>query len=131
MISVAIDGPAGAGKSSISRAAAKELGFIYVDTGALYRTIALGFIRAGVDMNDGDAVNALLSRMSVDLRFNEAGEQRVILDGEDVADFIRTPEVSMGASDVSKHGKVREYLVKLQQSIAKRQNVIARWVWRR
>lgn len=122
MINVAIDGPAGAGKSTIARAAAKKLGYIYVDTGALYRTVALAAVRREV-LNDADGVAAMLPQISVELKF-ENGEQQVYLDGENVSSLIRTPQISMGASKVSAIPKVREYLLSLQQSIAKENNVI-------
>ena len=96
MINVAIDGPAGAGKSTIAKAAAKALGYIYVDTGALYRTVALGAVRAGVLESD-DGIAALLPNLQVELKFVD-GSQHVYLNGEDVSDLIRTPEISMGAS---------------------------------
>lgn len=122
MINVAIDGPAGAGKSTIARAAAKELGYIYVDTGALYRTVALAAVRRDV-IDDAEGVAAMLPQISVELKF-ENGEQQVYLDGENVSSLIRTPQISMGASKVSAIPKVREYLLSLQQSIAKENNVI-------
>lgn len=122
MINVAIDGPAGAGKSTIARAAAKKLGYIYVDTGALYRTVALAAVRRDV-IDDADAVAAMLPEISVELKF-ENEEQQVYLDGENVSSLIRTPQISMGASKVSAIPKVREYLLSLQQSIAKENNVI-------
>lgn len=122
MINVAIDGPAGAGKSTIARAAAKKLGYIYVDTGALYRTVALAAVRREV-LDDADGVAAMLPQISVELKF-ENGEQQVYLDGENVSSLIRTPQISMGASKVSAIPKVREYLLSLQQSIAKENNVI-------
>lgn len=122
MINVAIDGPAGAGKSTIAKAAAKELGFIYVDTGALYRTIALACVRADVINNDDDII-ALLDKIKVELKYVD-GVQSVCLDGEDVSAFIRTPEISMGASKVSAIPAVRAYLLDLQRNIAKENNVI-------
>ncbi len=122
MINVAIDGPAGAGKSTIARAAAKKLGYIYVDTGALYRTVALAAVRREV-LDDADGVAAMLPQISVELKF-ENGEQQVYLDGENVSSLIRTPQISMGASKVSAIPKVREYLLSLQQLIAKENNVI-------
>lgn len=122
MINVAIDGPAGAGKSTIARAAAKKLGYIYVDTGALYRTVALAAVRRDV-IDDAEAVAAMLPEISVELKF-ENEEQQVYLNGENVSSLIRTPQISMGASKVSAIPKVREYLLSLQQSIAKENNVI-------
>lgn len=123
MISVAIDGPAGAGKSSLARAAAKELGFIYVDTGAMYRTVALALLRAGVENQDTDGVKALLDRINIELKFVN-GEQRVFLDGEDVSDKIRTPEVSMRASSSSALGAVRAFLLDKQRDLAKTNDVL-------
>lgn len=122
MINVAIDGPAGAGKSTISKGAAKELGFIYVDTGALYRTIALCAVRKGVIDNSEEVVK-MLDEIEVKLGF-ENGVQCVYLNGEEVSPYIRTPEISMGASKVSAIPKVREYLLDLQRNIAKENNVI-------
>lgn len=122
MINVAIDGPAGAGKSTISKGAAKELGFIYVDTGALYRTIALCAVRKGVIDNSEEVVK-MLNEIEVRLGF-ENGVQCVYLNGEEVSPYIRTPEISMGASKVSAIPKVREYLLDLQRNIAKENNVI-------
>jgi cytidylate kinase len=122
MINVAIDGPAGAGKSTVAKAAAKELGYIYVDTGALYRTVALGAQRRGI-LGDTEKIIDMLSDISVDLRYID-GVQAVFLDNEDVSGFIRTPEISMGASAVSAIPKVREFLLDLQRDIAKKNNVI-------
>lgn len=123
MINVAIDGPAGAGKSTIAKAAAKELGFIYVDTGALYRTIALSAARLGV-LDDEDKIISMLDDITVKLGFADDGTQCVYLNGEDVTSQIRTPEISMGASRVSAIPKVREFLLDLQRNIAAENNVI-------
>lgn len=123
MINVAIDGPAGAGKSTIAKAAAKELGFIYVDTGALYRTIALNSIRNHA-LDDNEKIIALLESTDVKLGFAEDGTQCVFLNDEDVSSLIRTPEISMGASKVSAIPQVREFLLSLQRDIAKNNNVI-------
>ena len=122
MINVAIDGPAGAGKSTVARGAAKLLGFIYVDTGALYRTVALAAERKGALGND-DAVAAALDSLDVRLTF-EDGQHQVCLNGEDVSALIRTPQISMAASAVSKIPRVREFLLDLQRSIAASNNVI-------
>lgn len=122
MINVAIDGPAGAGKSTIAKAAAKALGYIYVDTGALYRTVALGAVRAGVLESD-NGIAALLPNLLVELKFVD-GSQHVYLNGEDVSDLIRTPEISMGASKVSAVPAVRAFLLDLQRDLAKKNNVI-------
>lgn len=123
MINVAIDGPAGAGKSTIAKAAAKELGFIYVDTGALYRAVALAARRKCALDNSSEIIN-LLDEITVNLGFNDGGEQRVYLNGEDVSALIRTPEISMAASNVSAIPEVRQFLLNLQRDIAKKSNVI-------
>lgn len=124
VINVAIDGPAGAGKSTISRKAASELGFIYIDTGALYRTVGLNALRLGVDVNDSAAVTATLTEeLKVELKFID-GEQRMFLCGEDVSDKIRTPEASSAASKVSAVPSVRAYLFDLQKKLAKENNCI-------
>ena len=121
---IAIDGPAGAGKSTIARYAAKTLGFIYVDTGALYRAIGLAAQRRGYAGDDQAAVVPMLSEIKVELAFNEAHDQIVLLDGEDVSGLIRTPEISMMASAVSAIPEVRAYLLDLQRDMAHRNNVI-------
>ena len=123
MINVAIDGPAGAGKSTIAKAAAKKLGFIYVDTGALYRTIALNAVRNNA-LEDTDKLIEMLETTDVKLAFDENGTQCVILNGEDVSSLIRTPEISMGASKVSSVPAVRSFLLDLKRNIAKQNNVI-------
>ena len=123
-IAVAIDGPAGAGKSTIARAAAAELGFIYVDTGALYRSIGLNAIRSGIDLADTKAIEDSLNNLKVELAFDAQGAQIVLLNGEDVSSLIRTPEVSMSASKVSAVPAVRAFLLDLQRNMAKTQSVI-------
>ena len=123
-IAIALDGPAGAGKSSIAKRAAKALDYIYVDTGALYRTIGLAASRRGVEPVDSPEVDEMLGQISVDLTFNEQGEQVVLLDGEDVSGLIRTPEASMMASKISAIPNVRAYLLDLQRNMAKTHNVI-------
>ena len=123
-IEVAIDGHAGAGKSTISKSAAKELGFIYVDTGALYRTVGLAASRRNVEPVQGEEVNNLLDSIKVELTFNDKGEQVVLLNGEDVSAFIRTPEASMMASKISAIPEVRAYLLDLQRNMATTNNVI-------
>ncbi len=120
---IAIDGPAGAGKSTVAKAVAKEQGFIYVDTGAMYRAMALYFIRQGVDVNDEAAVCARLDDINIMLAY-EDGVQKVILNGEDVSGLIRTEEVSMATSNVSRYKAVRAKMVALQQEIAKVQDVV-------
>lgn len=124
MISVAIDGPSGAGKSTIARAAAAKFGFIYVDTGAIYRTIGLATKLRGVDAGDSAAVIALLPKLAIELSYNEAGEQVMLLDGADVSRDIRLPEVSMLASKVSAIPAVRAFLVEMQRDMARRHDVI-------
>lgn len=122
-INIAIDGPAGAGKSTIARKAAAELGFIYVDTGALYRAVAYYCISKGADVSAPENVEKLLPDITPELRFIE-GVQHVFVNGEDVSDRIRTPEVSMAASKVSAIPAVRAFLFDLQQKIARENNVI-------
>ncbi len=124
MINVAIDGPAGAGKSTIARKAAAELGFIYVDTGALYRTVALNALRNGVEnTKNPEEVLPTLKTAEVSLKFID-GEQHVFLRDEDVSTAIRQNEVSMAASNVSSIPEVREFLFDLQRNIAKNNNCI-------
>ncbi len=119
VINVAIDGPAGAGKSTISRKAAAELGYIYIDTGALYRTVGLNALRKGADIDNPETIIATLTdELKVELKFID-GEQRMFLCGEDVSDKIRTPEASMAASKVSAVPAVRAYLFDLQKNLAK------------
>ena len=121
MISVAIDGPSGAGKSTLSRKAAEKLGYIYVDTGALYRTVGLKFSRIGADTELNCDINEVLKTTQVDLRYVD-GAQRVFLDGEDVSDLIRSPEASMMASAVSAKPEVREFLLEMQRKLARENN---------
>lgn len=123
MINIAIDGPAGAGKSSVAKAVAAKLGFIYVDTGALYRSIGVNALRHGIKTDDADAVIALLPETKVELRYID-GAQRVFLNGEDVSEAIRMPEASMAASNVSAIPAVRTFLLDLQRDMAKNNNVI-------
>ena len=123
-VAIAIDGPAGAGKSTIAKTAAKELNFIYVDTGALYRTVGLAATRKGVEAMPSKEVDELLKNIRVELTFNDENQQVVLLDGEDVSELIRTPEASMMASAISAVPAVRKYLLDLQRNIAKRNNVI-------
>ncbi|MBE6787260.1 MAG: (d)CMP kinase [Ruminococcaceae bacterium] len=123
MISVAIDGPAGAGKSTLSRKTAEILGFIYVDTGALYRTVGLKFSRKGADTTLNCDIEGILAETTVDIRFVN-GEQRVFLDGEDVSDDIRTPTASMMASAVSAKPPVRAFLLDMQRKLARENNVV-------
>ena len=123
MINIAIDGPAGAGKSSLSRKLAADLGYIYVDTGALYRAVGLKFSRQGFDTSLSGDVEEVLKTTTVDIKFVE-GEQRVFLDGEDVSGLIRTPEASMMASAVSALPPVRAFLLDMQRLLAKNNNVV-------
>ena len=123
MISVAIDGPAGAGKSTIAKLAAKELSFIYVDTGALYRSVGWYVLSKGRDTADAAQVVPLLDEIAVELRFVD-GEQRVFLNDQDVSTEIRLPEVSMAASNVSAIPEVRAFLFSLQRELAEKNNVL-------
>lgn len=123
MISIAIDGPGGAGKSTIAKALAKKLGYIYVDTGALYRSIGLYMIKKGVDLKNADAIVEKLDEVKVELKYVN-DEQRVLLCGDDVSEDIRKPEVSMAASYVSAVPAVRDFLLGLQRKMANENNVI-------
>lgn len=123
MINIAIDGPAGAGKSTIAKAAAKTLGFIYVDTGALYRTVGVNALRNKLDTKSAEQVGAMLKNIKVELKFLD-GTQHVFLNGEDVSEEIRLPASSMAASDVSAILAVRKFLFDLQRDIAKKNNCI-------
>ncbi len=120
-INIAIDGPGGAGKSSISKAIASDLGFIHVDTGAMYRAIALYAVRN--DCTEPDKIKEQIDNIDVELKFI-GGVQRVMLCGEDVTDYIRSPEVTMAASKVSAVPEVREHLFELQKKIAAENNII-------
>lgn len=122
-IAVAIDGPAGAGKSTIARRLAKNLNYIYVDTGALYRTVALSIMSSKVDPDDIAAVTAHIGNITVDITYR-GDEQRVLLDGNDVSELIRTPEVSMMASKTSAIPEVRAFLLGLQRKLADEHNVV-------
>ena len=123
-VSVAIDGPSGAGKSTIAKAAAKRLGFTYIDTGAMYRTVALYALENGVDTKNKDgALETALPNITIDISYQD-GNQHIFLNGEDVSEQSRTPQVSMGASDVATVPAVRLKLVELQRALARRQNVI-------
>lgn len=122
--SVAIDGPSGAGKSTLAKAAAAALGICYVDTGAIYRTIGYGVYRRGIDPSDAGAVAAVLPDMQLEMRYDQAGLQRMMLAGEDVTDQIRLPEMSRYASIVSAIPAVRDFLLELQREQARRHSVI-------
>ncbi|WP_283607606.1 (d)CMP kinase [Faecalispora anaeroviscerum] len=123
MISIAIDGPAGAGKSTIARRVAQELGYLYVDTGALYRAIALHMLRAGKNPAVPEEVIPQLGEVQVSLQYAE-GEQQVFLSAENVSDWIRTPDVAAASSKVSAIPKVREFLLSLQRNLAEQNNVV-------
>ena len=120
---IAIDGPAGAGKSTIAKRAAKQLGFIYVDTGAMYRAMALYLLRKGIDRTDEKAIEASCLDMDISLQY-ENGEQKVLLNGEDVSGLIRTEEVSSMTSAISVYVPVRQKLLELQRELAQTKNVI-------
>lgn len=123
-ISIAIDGPAGAGKSTISKIIAKKLGFVYIDTGAMYRAVALYAIRNGINSKNTDGkLEKSLDDINIDIQYTNQN-QHIFLNGEDVTEKIRTPEVSIGASDVSAVPAVRLKLVDIQRDLAKRANVI-------
>ncbi len=122
-VAVAIDGPAGAGKSTIARRLAKNLEYIYVDTGALYRTVAFSLLSSGINTDDINAVIRHVKGINVDITY-KGDEQRVLLDGRDVSDFIRTPEVSMMASTTSAIPEVRAFLLGLQRKLAEEHNVV-------
>ncbi len=123
MINIAIDGPAGAGKSTVARRVSKELGFIYIDTGALYRSIGVAALRKGCKTDDRDAVISILPSIELSLTFVD-GEQRVILNGEDVSRDIRLPEASMAASNVSAIPEVRSFLLDMQKRFARENNCL-------
>ncbi|MBR0443223.1 MAG: (d)CMP kinase, partial [Clostridia bacterium] len=123
MIKIAIDGPSGAGKSTVAKALAAKMGIVYVDTGALYRTVGYAAVTAGISTKDAKALEALLPTIKVDVRY-ENGVQCVYLNGENLGDKIRRPEISMAASDVSAIPAVRAFLLDTQRDIAKRNSVV-------
>lgn len=123
MINIAIDGPSGAGKSSAARLAAAKLGYVYVDTGAMYRAIGVAALRREIDTLDKDRVLAMLPELDISLTFID-GEQHVMLNGEDVSKAIRLPEASMAASNVSAMPEVRAYLLDLQHKLAAENNCL-------
>ena len=123
-ISIAIDGPAGAGKSTIAKRLAKELGFYYVDTGAIYRTVAYFMDLLGVSPKDTDGVSRYIDELTIEIEYDEAGVQHMIMNGMDVSDDIRTPDISQKASLVSAQPVVREMLLDMQRDVAKKHNVI-------
>ena len=120
---IAIDGPAGAGKSTIAKALAEQLGYIYIDTGAMYRAVALTALRAGVAVDDAPALTALAAQIELDMRA-EGGVNRILLGQEDVTEAIRQPEVGAAASPVSAVAGVREHLVAQQRKLAARGSVV-------
>ena len=122
--SIAIDGPAGAGKSTIAKALAKELGYRYVDTGAIYRTVAYFLDLLGVSPKDVDGVTRYIDELTVDITYDESGKQHMIMNGMDVSDEIRTQDISQKASLVSAHAVVRDMLLDMQRAVAKKYNVI-------
>lgn len=123
MINIAIDGPAGAGKSSVAKLAAKELGFIYIDTGALYRAVGVAVLRKNLKTDCREDVVSVLPEIELELKFVD-GEQRVMLNGEDVSRDIRLPEASMAASNVSAIPEVREFLLEMQKKFARENNCL-------
>ena len=124
MISIAIDGPGGAGKSTIAKRLAKELGFYYVDTGAIYRTVAYFLDLLGISPKDVDGVERYIDELTVEIEYDEDGLQHMIMNGMDGSEDIRTPEISLKASDVSAHAVVRDMLLDMQRDVAKKHNVI-------
>ena len=122
--SIAIDGPAGAGKSTIAKRLAKELGYRYVDTGAIYRTVAYFMDLWGVSPKDVDGVNRYIDELTIGIEYDEDGLQHMIMNGMDVTEDIRTQEISQKASLISAHAVVREMLLDMQQDVAKTNNVI-------
>ena len=123
-ISIAIDGPSGAGKSTLAKSVSRALGYLYVDTGAIYRTIGYGAYAKGVNPGDGQAVAALLPELEIGLTYEEDGLQHMTLNGEDVTEKIRLPEISLYASAVSAHPAVRAHLLEMQRKLAREHNVV-------
>ena len=122
--SIAIDGPAGAGKSTIARRLAKELGYYYVDTGAIYRTVAYFMDLLGISPKDVDGVERYIDELTIEIEYDEDGVQHMIMNGMDVSGDIRTQDISQKASLVSAHGVVRDVLLDMQRNVAKKHNVI-------
>ncbi len=122
-LNIAIDGPVGAGKSSIADAVAQRLGILHLDTGAMYRALGLKALMTGTDLQDENAVTELCEKLDLDVGYGESG-QRTMLDGEDVSGQIRTPEVSMAASTVSRYAEVRKMMVRRQQELAAKQDML-------
>ena len=123
-ISIAIDGPAGAGKSTIAKRLAKELGYYYVDTGAIYRTVAYFMDLLGIAPKDVDGVSRYIDELTVEIEYDEEGQQHMIMNGMDVSGDIRTPDISQKASLISAHAVVRDMLLDMQRDVAKKHNVI-------
>ena len=121
---IAIDGPAGAGKSTIAKRLAKELGYYYVDTGAIYRTVAYFLDLLGVSPKDVDGVERYIDELTIEIQYDEEGKQHMLMNGMDVTDEIRTQDISQKASLVSAHAVVREVLLDMQRDVAKAHNVI-------
>lgn len=124
MISIAIDGPSGAGKSTLARMTAADMGFVYVDTGAIYRTVGLFVQENGIDPADPDAVASVLPEIRIEMQHDAAGMQRMLLNGRDVTAEIRLPEISMYASAVSAIPAVRAFLLQMQREMARKYNVL-------
>jgi len=122
--SIAIDGPAGAGKSTIAKALAKELGYHYVDTGAIYRTVAYFLDLLGISPKDVDGVERYIDELTIEITYDEEGKQHMLMNGMDVSDEIRTQDISQKASLVSAHAVVREVLLDMQREVARKHNVI-------
>lgn len=122
--SVAIDGPAGAGKSTLAKVVARELGFMYVDTGAIYRTVGYHMHLMGIGPKDVDGITRLIDDVNLRLEYAADGVQHMILNGADVTDEIRTPEMSVIASKISTHAVVRDFLLEVQREVARNNNVI-------
>jgi cytidylate kinase len=122
-ITIAIDGPAGAGKSTVAKNISKALGIVYLDTGAMYRAVALKAIRSGIDTTDADRLGEMVKDIDIKVKYIN-NEQHIYLDGEDVSSLIRTPEVSIGASNVAVIPAVRIKLVEIQRKIAQESNVV-------
>ncbi|MBQ1372383.1 MAG: (d)CMP kinase [Oscillospiraceae bacterium] len=123
-ISVAIDGPAGAGKSTIAKRVAAELGYRYVDTGAIYRTVGYHMKLMGIGPKDTDGIRRCIDDVNIKIDYQADGVQHMILNGQDVTDLIRSPEISMMASGVSAHSCVRDYLLEMQRQLARTHNVV-------
>lgn len=121
---VAIDGPSGAGKSTIAKLCAEALGFLYVDTGAIYRTVGVAAKRAQVDPKNEAAVAALLPEVKITMKYDDTGLQRMFLNGEDVTSAIREPDISLYASAVSAHPSVRAFLLDMQRALARENSVV-------